>query len=153
MNGIKVGNKGGKIVIRQLFFLLAVIIAGGTLVISCSAPAAPPAATSGAAPAAAASASPTSAKEPTINDIFPAGPGRDLILNNCTSCHTYVCVVKGQKTAGHWEQIKTGHRDRVPSLSDADYNTLFTYLGGNFNDIKPEPRLPQELVAQGCPTQ
>jgi hypothetical protein len=27
---------------------------------------------------------------------------------------------------------------------------MFTYLAANFNDTKPEPQVPAELLQQGC---
>ncbi len=41
----------------------------------------------------------------------------------------------------------------VTSLSEDDYGTLFAYLSQNFNDTKPEPKLPEQLRQQGCTTQ
>jgi hypothetical protein len=39
--------------------------------------------------------------------------------------------------------IKLRMRDRVRSLSDEEYETLFAYLAENFNDTKPGPPLPR----------
>ncbi len=35
-------------------------------------------------------------------------------------------------------------------LSDEDYDTLFAYLSENLNDTKPELKVPQQLLEQGC---
>lgn len=76
-----------------------------------------------------------------------------MLLNNCTSCHSFVCAVTGQRTVDYWQTVKTGHRERVSSLSDDDFNALFTYLADNFNDKKPVPALPPELAGLGCSAQ
>ena len=81
-----------------------------------------------------------------IDEIFPAGPGRDLVLNNCTSCHTIVPIVVLQMTKEAWELNAREHRDRVTSLSDAEIATLYAYLAANFNPTRPVPKLPKELL-------
>ncbi len=88
-----------------------------------------------------------------MNKILPPGKGQTLLLDNCTSCHSFVCAVIGQRTVDYWKTVETGHRDRVPSLSDDDFNTLFAYLEANFNDTKPVPELPPELAGLGCSAQ
>ena len=81
-----------------------------------------------------------------IDAIFPRGEGRDLVLNNCTSCHTIVPIVVLQMTKDAWDLNAREHRDRVTSLSDADFATLYTYLVANFNPDRPVPQLPKELL-------
>ena len=100
-------------------------------------------------------ASPTPGQSGTIdmNKIFPAGAGRDLFLNNCTSCHAFVCATNAQLTADGWGTIRANHLDKVGGMSDADYATLFAYLIANFNDKKPVPVLPPELAGLVCSAQ
>ena len=81
-----------------------------------------------------------------IDEIFPPGAGRDLVLNNCTNCHSIVPIVILQMTPEAWELNAREHRDRVASLSDADVATLYAYLTANFNPNRPVPQLPQELL-------
>ena len=81
-----------------------------------------------------------------IDAIFPAGKGRDLVLNNCTSCHTIVPIVVLQMTKEAWERNSRDHRGRVSVLSDAEYKTLYDYLIANFNPQRPVPELPKELL-------
>ncbi len=88
-----------------------------------------------------------------MNAILPPGEGQTLLLNNCTSCHSFVCAIKGQRTVDYWQTIKNGHRERVSSMSDDDYNSLFSYLAENFNDKKPAPELPPALQDLGCSAQ
>lgn len=107
-------------------------------------------------PTSGAVASPTQSSGSTgssLDAIIPPGKGRELLFNNCTSCHSFVCSVIGQRTKGNWQTIRTGHADRVPSLTEEDQDVLFAYLLENFGDQKPEPELPPELKEQGCSAQ
>jgi mono/diheme cytochrome c family protein len=138
-----------------------ILLAGAAVLVlsaSCSATAAP-AATSAptTAPATAtqppaATAAPTSSGPVTLVSYLPPGPGRQLLLDNCGSCHNPGCAVIGQRTADHWNRVKADHVSRVSGMSDADYNTLFDYLATNFNDSKPEPPLPPQLKQQATCT-
>lgn len=93
------------------------------------------------------SAAAASAGEPLdLDAIFPAGRGRELVLNNCTSCHTFVPIVILQMTKDAWERNSREHRERVNSLNDADFRALYDYVTANFNPTRPIPRLPKELL-------
>jgi mono/diheme cytochrome c family protein len=109
-----------------------------------SAPAKPaaPVAQSGAV------AAPPAGPEPTnVADLFPAGQGRDVVLNSCSSCHNLACSAIGQRTAARWDSLRESHKDKI---SDADAASAFTYLKSNFNDAKPEPKVPAKFLQGGC---
>lgn len=74
---------------------------------------------------------------------------RSAVLNNCTSCHTFVPIVKAQKSEDAWIAVLEAHRDRVEALSDADYEALGTFLRSHFNETEPVPVLPPALEALG----
>lgn len=99
----------------------------------------PPATTASEVPAAA----PSSVN---LKEIFPPGPGRELVLNNCTTCHTFVPIVILQMSKEAWQRNSRDHRERVKALSDDDFKTLYDYLARNFNPSRPVPKLPQELL-------
>ena len=121
--------------------LLAPIAAACLLLAACSAPARPP------QPAKAEAPPPTTQKASVdLNAIFPPGPGRELVLNNCTTCHTFVPIVILQMTKEAWQRNSRDHRGRVTALSDADFKTLYLYLQANFNPARPVPKLPAELL-------
>ena len=82
-----------------------------------------------------------------LDEIFPPGRGRELVLNNCTTCHTFVPIVILQMTEEGWERNSRDHRGRVAALSDADFKVLYEYLRRNFNPNRPVPKLPPELLA------
>ena len=106
-----------------------------------------------APPAAPAAPAPPAPEQPAgapvkvdINAIFPAGPGRDLVLNNCQNCHTFVPIVILQMEEAAWTRNSVDHRARVPGLNDGDFKTLYDYLKANFNPARPVPALPRELL-------
>ncbi len=80
-----------------------------------------------------------------MDKIFPPGKGRDLVLYNCTACHSFVRIVNGQRTQDAWEVVRRSMRSRVSGLGDREYDELFAYLEANFNDSKPVPSLPDWL--------
>jgi len=125
---------------------LAPIFAGAfVMCAACSKQAPPPDA--GPQAQAQASAANSGPNHVDINKIFPAGPGRELVLNNCTSCHTFVPIVILQMNKDEWERSSRNHRSRVPGLSDDEFKTLYAYLVANFNPDHPVPALPKELLA------
>jgi mono/diheme cytochrome c family protein len=81
-----------------------------------------------------------------LDAIFPAGEGRDLVLNNCQSCHTWVPIVVLQMQEDEWYRWSIEHRTRVSGLSDEQFDTLYRYLVANFNPQRPVPELPPALL-------
>jgi mono/diheme cytochrome c family protein len=71
---------------------------------------------------------------------------RELILQNCTSCHTFVPIVLQQFDADGWTTLFARHRPRVPQLSDDQIETMRAYLAANFNAATPPPELPADLL-------
>lgn len=93
----------------------------------------------------AAATSPAASAKVDLDKIFPAGKGRDLLLLNCSACHSFVRAVVGQRTKDAWEVVKRNMRSRVSGMSDQDFETVFAYLEANFDDTKPPPDLPDWL--------
>jgi hypothetical protein len=79
--------------------------------------------------------------------LFPPGNGRDLVLANCTSCHSVACSVIGQRTPERWAALEEQHRDRI---SGVDLKLLFGYLQTNFDSSRPEPKVPAKFLEGGC---
>jgi mono/diheme cytochrome c family protein len=75
--------------------------------------------------------------------------GRNLILNNCTVCHTFVPIVMQSFDVDGWTGLLDRHRQngRVNQLSDAQVQAIHDYLSANFNGTLPPPELPPELLA------
>ena len=123
--------------------LRAIVVSSALVLAGCKA------ADSSAKPHQPAKATPGPHSQPTkvnMDEIFPPGRGRDLVLNNCTACHTFVPIVVLQMTREAWERNSRDHRQRVTGLSDADFKTLYEYLTANFNPGRPVPALPKELL-------
>jgi hypothetical protein len=140
-------------------FVIAVI-AGIWLSVACgnggsggsSQNAAPKAPEGAGAPAQSAQAAgqPQPGQPVTINTLFPPGPGHDLALNTCGTCHPVACVARGQRTPDSWASIKGGHQDKLVNMSTADQDAVFAYLQEHFNNTRPEPKIPADLIQQGC---
>lgn len=73
---------------------------------------------------------------------------RDLILENCTSCHTFAPIVMQQFDANAWESLIHRHvaGGRVNNISADDVKTIQDYLTANFNPSQPVPQLPKALL-------
>lgn len=111
---------------------------------------APTTPTSAPIPRVSVSPSPGSVQKLNLDEIAPPNRGRDLVVQNCGGCHSFICAFRGQRSIDHWQTIKQDMRDKVSVLSDQDYEALFAYLEANFNDQMPEPLLPQEFQNLGC---
>jgi len=132
--------------------LLGVGAIGAALAVGCGEAAAPSVAEmpSNAAPAPPPAAPAQGAEPASVADLFPEGPGRELVLNNCSSCHAVACSAIGQRTAARWDSLKEDHRDKAASLGQQELDTIFAYLKSHFDDSQPEPRVPAEFLEGGC---
>jgi len=72
---------------------------------------------------------------------------RNILLNNCTSCHTFVPIVKAQKSEDAWNSLLTAHRERVLHMSDDEFKMLGDFLRSHYNETEPVPSLPPALEA------
>ena len=88
----------------------------------------------------------TVADKVNLDEIFPPGEGRDLVLNNCQNCHTFVPIVVLQMDEAAWTRNSIDHRERVTSLTDEEIKTLYAYLRANFHPGRPVPKLPKALL-------
>ena len=130
--------------------VLAVVATASILLASCAAPVAQ----SGGAPAGqpggpAPPAGSNPAGRPTqlnMDEIFPPGEGRELVLQYCTNCHTITPIALARETPEWWANHRTQHRPRVVGLSDQQADLIWSYLTKNFNPDRPVPDLPKELL-------
>ncbi|MEZ5287828.1 MAG: hypothetical protein R2712_24110 [Vicinamibacterales bacterium] len=81
-----------------------------------------------------------------LDAIFPPGEGRDLVLSSCQNCHTFVPIVILQMDKDAWLRNSRDHRDRVASLTDAQFAQVYAYLTEHFGPHRPVPELPAELL-------
>ena len=112
--------------------------------LACSSSTAPSA--GGSQPATAAKSGGGGTTTVDINALFPPGPGRDLVLNNCTNCHSIAPIVLSQFDEGGWRNHRVQHSPRVPALSEADKDLLWSYLVKTFPPGRQLPQLPPEML-------
>jgi hypothetical protein len=81
-----------------------------------------------------------------IDAIFPQHPGREILLNTCQSCHSWVPVVVLRMNEAEWARSKAEHRSRVEALGDEEFEILYDYLSSTFTPDRPVPELPPALL-------
>lgn len=81
--------------------------------------------------------------------IANCAEARDLILNNCTVCHTFVPIVMQQFDSNGWTSLLDRHvgGGRVNQLSAEQVAAIHSYLTDNFDGTLPPPELPPELLS------
>ena len=63
---------------------------------------------------------------------LPDGPGKTILLNICTQCHTLDRIKSRGSTRGEWDELLMHMLNEGAPLSDEDYPVLLTYLARNF---------------------
>lgn len=81
-----------------------------------------------------------------IMEVLPEGEGRDLVLNNCQSCHVLVPILVLPMNEAAWYRNGLEHRERVEGLSDSEFKALYDYLASTFTPERPKPELPPALL-------
>ena len=74
---------------------------------------------------------------------------RDMLINNCTVCHTFVPIVMQQFEPEGWDSLLHRHvaGDRVNNLKATQVRTLREFLVSTFNASQDPPELPADLLA------
>ena len=131
--------------------VLSILIA--SLVVACSgqtqASPATPATAGGSAPAAAAAPNSSGGNAPIkvdLDKLFPPGPGRDLVLQNCTNCHSIAPIVLSEHDANGWQTHRLNHENRVAGLTPEEKDLVWAYLIKSFPPGRPLPELPPEML-------
>ena len=75
----------------------------------------------------------------------PPAEMREMVLNNCTNCHTFVPIVVLQMESEHWDTNMSTHTEYV-ALSEEERQVLYDYLKASFNPDRPVPELPAALL-------
>ncbi len=81
-----------------------------------------------------------------VKDVMPPGPGRELVLDNCQSCHVLVPIFILPMDKAAWYRNSLEHRERLEGLSDEEFEELYTYLSTSFTPDRPVPELPPALL-------
>jgi len=71
---------------------------------------------------------------------------RALVIQYCTSCHTFAPIVMQQFDEGGWASLMNRHQGWIPNLPEADFVQIRSYLTANFRPDLDPPELPQELL-------
>jgi competence protein ComEA len=79
--------------------------------------------------------------DPAIAKL-PNGPGKELIVKKCTSCHSVQSIVSKRNSADDWAQVVSQMIGRGATISDDDADTIVDYLATNFGPSSPKPNGP-----------
>jgi hypothetical protein len=63
---------------------------------------------------------------------LPEGPGKAILLNICTQCHTLDRVKVRSGDRDSWDDLLNHMLNEGAPLSDEDYPVLLNYLARNF---------------------
>ena len=63
---------------------------------------------------------------------LPAGPGKDILTNVCTQCHTLNRVTEKKLAKDEWNDIVDRMAAKGAKASDEEFDTLVNYLTKNF---------------------
>ena len=68
---------------------------------------------------------------------LPDGDGKDLVMNVCTQCHDLARIVSKKKTKEEWNDTVDKMAGRGAKASDAEFDTIVTYLTRHFGKEQP----------------
>jgi len=63
---------------------------------------------------------------------LPDGPGKDLVMNVCTMCHTINRIVEKKITKDEWNDIVDRMASKGARATDQEFDTIVNYLVKNF---------------------
>jgi mono/diheme cytochrome c family protein len=72
-------------------------------------------------------------------DDLPAGPGKEVFVRACTTCHASNTVTAQRKTADEWKATISEMQDRGATVSDAETDQIVQYLATNFGPRQGDP--------------
>jgi len=130
--------------LRRILIPLTLIV---LLVAGCG-PKATPQPTSTATPAQVPHPGPDPTPPPgaRVAGFFAEGPGRDLVLEWCGTCHSLARILTTRKDPEGWANYMKTRRADIAFLGDEEVKTVLDYLIANFTPDKPIPQLPPELT-------
>ncbi len=81
-----------------------------------------------------------------VAGYYPEGPGRDLVLEWCGTCHSLTTILTTRKDPAGWANYMKNRRADIAFLGDEEVKTITDYLVANFTPDKPIPQLPPALT-------
>lgn len=73
---------------------------------------------------------------------LPDGPGRDVTVKVCTTCHGLENVVRVRMTKQRWGTVVDDMVSRGATASDDEIEQIINYLAANFSKPKQEDPKP-----------
>jgi mono/diheme cytochrome c family protein len=64
---------------------------------------------------------------------LPEGPGKAIILENCTACHGVEQITAQKRSPEEWGQVVDRMVGNGAALNDEQYKTVVSYLGTYMN--------------------
>lgn len=80
-------------------------------------------------------------------DFLPPGPGKDLVVKYCVSCHSIRNVTAKRGTKEEWNQTVDKMIEHGAPLSDAEADTVVQYLSASFGPSAAKPAESQTPAA------
>ena len=71
-------------------------------------------------------------------NLLPDGPGKDVVLKKCTSCHNIRNVIASRRSADDWAQEVSKMVGRGATISDDEADTVVNYVDDNFGRDSPK---------------
>jgi competence protein ComEA len=75
----------------------------------------------------------------SAGDSLPDGPGKELVLKKCVSCHSIQTVTARHATGDEWAQIVSTMVGRGAVISDDDADAVVDYLAAHFGPSSAKP--------------
>jgi mono/diheme cytochrome c family protein len=72
-------------------------------------------------------------------DSLPDGPGKEIVLKKCVSCHSIQIVTAKHATADDWAQVVSKMVGRGAVISDDDADVIVDYLAAHFGPSSANP--------------
>jgi cytochrome c5 len=99
-------------------------------------------------PQAQAPATPAPAK--TADIPLPDGEGKDLVIKKCSTCHETNMFSRRRYDKDHWNQILDNMTSKGMDATDAELDTIATYLTTNLGPTSP-PAAPATAPSVTAP--
>ena len=88
---------------------------------------------------------------------LPDGPGRDVFLANCSSCHVLGVITNAPRSSEEWRDTIVKMQQTGAVISPNDFETIHQYLATNFNSERAAapvaPVVAASSAAQDSPAQ
>ena len=80
---------------------------------------------------------------------LPEGPGRAVLLENCTACHGAEQITAQRRSSDEWEQVVNRMIGNGASLTDDQYKEVVAYLGTYLGKAAASGAAPASAARSG----